>query len=192
MLKCWKHWNGNTWNAKEIFCLNERRSGNMPCWVFEEPIFYLLDFLQLEKMILGSDLNRSLWNLFCPCSKLYLLSESHISVGLWKQLFILVGKGPGLKNVPDRNANNTQYSLLAATGSHWESYRLLKYWVGMLWLPWENNVQVGCERYNLLPSLHEAPCQDSTSRWWAVKGWAQGSFPAWITLWSVRRAGREQ
>lgn len=146
---------------KRYFALMKEDQGTchaLTCWAFEEPIFCLLDFLQLEKMILGSNLNRSLWNLFCPCSKLYLLSESHISVGLWKQLFILVGKGPGLKNVPDRHANNTQYSLLAATSSHWESYRLLKYWVGMLWLPWENNVQVGYERYNLLPSLHGAPC----------------------------------
>lgn len=31
-------------------------------------------------------------------------------------------------------------------------------WVEMLWLPRENNVWMGCERYNLLPSLHGSPC----------------------------------
>lgn len=58
---------------KRYFALIKEDQGTchaVKCWVLEDPIFGLLDFLQLEKMTLGSDSNRSLWNLFCPCSKL--------------------------------------------------------------------------------------------------------------------------
>ena len=61
-LKCSKYQHGNTWNAKQIFSLNERKPENVPYSkiLTPEEIFSLLGFLQLEKLNLGDDPVKSL------------------------------------------------------------------------------------------------------------------------------------